>query len=435
MSEQETRTHRYRHRQEGRLTGPFRHRSALRRRHRAARQGTRRLHLRPGLMAQPPRSRARSPTSTATPACSASRLSRSSSSPRRARSSRSAYLLLNGELPNKTQLEEFEHSIRNHTMINESLLRFFGGFHHNAHPMAMVSAVVASMSAFYHDSMDIHNPRHREIFAHRIVAKMPTIAAAAYKHSLGQPFVYPRNDLGYCAQHAAHVLRGALRDVQRRSGGRRGARPAVHPARRSRAERQHVDGAPRGLDGRQSLRRDFRGRVGALGSGAWRRQRSRARDARADRHRRQDPEVPGDGQGQVQPLPADGLRSSRLQELRSAREDHPRRCATRCSRSSASTDNPLFELALRLEEIALKDEYFVARKLYPNVDFYSGIIYTRARHSALDVHGDVRDRAHRGLGGALAGDDLRSRRCASAVRASSTPARRSATTSPSTSAG
>src|SRR6187397_1344833 len=110
-----------------------------------------------------------------------------------------AYLLLNGELPTAPQLHEFEHSIRNHTMINESLLRFFGGFHHNAHPMAMVSAVVASLSAFYHDSMDIHNPRHREIFAHRIVAKLPTIAAAAYKHSLGQPFIYPRNDLDYCS--------------------------------------------------------------------------------------------------------------------------------------------------------------------------------------------------------------------------------------------
>src|SRR4249920_3142198 len=108
------------------------------------------------------------------------------------------YLLLNGELPIKTQLDQFEHSIRNHTMINESLLRFFGGFHHNAHPMAMVSAVVASMSAFYHDSMDISNARHREIFAHRIIAKLPTIAAAAYKHSLGQPFAYPRNDLDYC---------------------------------------------------------------------------------------------------------------------------------------------------------------------------------------------------------------------------------------------
>ena len=109
------------------------------------------------------------------------------------------YLLLNGDLPTQPQLEKFTDDIRHHTMLNESLLRFYNGFHHNAHPMAMVSAVVASMSAFYHDSMDIHNPRHREIFAHRIIAKMPTIAAAAHKHSLGQPFVYPRNDLDYCA--------------------------------------------------------------------------------------------------------------------------------------------------------------------------------------------------------------------------------------------
>src|SRR5450755_702081 len=107
------------------------------------------------------------------------------------------YLLLHGELPNPAQLVQFTDNIRRHTMIHESLLRFYNGFHHNAHPMAMVSAVVASMSAFYHDSTDIHDPRHREIFSHRIVAKLPTIAAAAHKHSLGQPFIYPRNDLDY----------------------------------------------------------------------------------------------------------------------------------------------------------------------------------------------------------------------------------------------
>ena len=108
-----------------------------------------------------------------------------------------SYLLIHGELPNLKQLQSFSTSISRHTMINEALLRFFNGFHHDAHPMAMVSAVVASMSAFYHDSMDIHEPRHREIFSHRIVAKIPTIAAAAHKHSLGQPFIYPRNDLNY----------------------------------------------------------------------------------------------------------------------------------------------------------------------------------------------------------------------------------------------
>ena len=110
-----------------------------------------------------------------------------------------AALLINGSLPTKAELDSFHDSIMRHTMVNEQLLRFFQGFHHNAHPMAMVSAVVASMAAFYHDTTDINNARHREIFAHRIIAKLPTIAAAAYKHTLGQPFIYPRNDLRYCS--------------------------------------------------------------------------------------------------------------------------------------------------------------------------------------------------------------------------------------------
>jgi citrate synthase len=110
-----------------------------------------------------------------------------------------AALLINGSLPTKTELDAFQDSIMRHTMVNEQLLRFFQGFHHDAHPMAMVSAVVASMAAFYHDTTHIGDPRHREIFAHRIIAKLPTIAAAAYKHTLGQPFIYPRNDLRYCA--------------------------------------------------------------------------------------------------------------------------------------------------------------------------------------------------------------------------------------------
>src|SRR3974390_2648891 len=103
-----------------------------------------------------------------------------------------AYLLIYGELPTAPALKEFQHSITRHTMLNESLLRFYNGFHYDAHPMAQVSAVVASMAGFYHDSLDIHNPRHREIFAHRIIAKIPTIAAAAHTHSVGPPFVYPR---------------------------------------------------------------------------------------------------------------------------------------------------------------------------------------------------------------------------------------------------
>src|SRR5580704_2113083 len=110
-----------------------------------------------------------------------------------------ADLLINGALPTKTELFAFQDSITRHTMVNEHLLRLFQDFHHDAHPMAMVSAVVASMAAFYHDTTDINDPRHREIFAHRIIAKLPTIAVAAYEHTLGQPFIYPRNDPRYCA--------------------------------------------------------------------------------------------------------------------------------------------------------------------------------------------------------------------------------------------
>ena len=109
-----------------------------------------------------------------------------------------SYLLLHGELPTTDQLEEFDHTIRMHTMLNQGMLSFFDGFRYDAHPMAMLSAIVGSMSAYYHDTMNSSDPYHRDIFAHRILAKMPTIAAAAYKLNIGQPFVYPRNDLGYC---------------------------------------------------------------------------------------------------------------------------------------------------------------------------------------------------------------------------------------------
>lgn len=109
-----------------------------------------------------------------------------------------AYLLLNGELPSRTQLETFTASILHHTMLHEGLKSFYRGFRHDAHPMAIMVGVVGSLSAFYHDSTDIENPSHREITAHRVIAKMPTIAAACYKHSIGEPLVYPDNSLSYC---------------------------------------------------------------------------------------------------------------------------------------------------------------------------------------------------------------------------------------------
>ena len=286
-----------------------------------------------------------------------------------------SYLLLHGELPTKKQLEEFDVTIRHHTMINETLLRFFNGFHHNAHPMAMVSAVVASMSAFYHDTLDIHNPRQREIFSHRIVAKIPTIAAAAHKHSLGQPFIYPRNDLDYCSNmlhmffavpcepykldpvaaqaldllfvlHADHEQNASTSTV--RLAGSTGANPYAAisagvsalwgPAHGGANEAVlamleqigTVENIPKFLAMAKDKSSHFR--LMGFGHRVYKNFDPRAKIIRAMCHKV-------------------------LQQL-------------------GSSNNPLFELALRLEEIALKDEYFVSRKLYPNVDFYSGIIYS-----------------------------------------------------------
>ncbi|MFN2338472.1 MAG: citrate/2-methylcitrate synthase, partial [Gammaproteobacteria bacterium] len=109
-----------------------------------------------------------------------------------------AYLLMYGELPDQEQLTSFQNIILHHTMLNENLKKFYGGFYHDAHPMAVMVGVVGSLSAFYHDSTDVENPRHREISAQRLVAKMPTIAAAVYKRTIGEPFMYPRNELSYC---------------------------------------------------------------------------------------------------------------------------------------------------------------------------------------------------------------------------------------------
>ena len=332
-----------------------------------------------------------------------------------------AYLLIHGELPNAKQLEAFSTSISRHTMINESLLRFFNGFHHNAHPMAMVSAVVASMSAFYHDSMDIYEPRHREIFSHRIVAKIPTIAAAAHKHALGQPFVYPRNDLDYCSNllhmffavpcepyevdpvaakaldllfilHADHEQNASTSTV--RLAGSTGANPYAAisagvsalwgPAHGGANEAVlamleqigTVDNIPKYL----AMAKDKSSHFRLMGFG----------------HRVYKNFDP---------------RAKIIREM----------CHTVLAKLGR-TDNPLFELALRLEEIALQDEYFVSRKLYPNVDFYSGIIY-----SALGIPRSmftVMFAIARTVGWVAHWLEMiaRSGRCASAGRASSTPA-------------
>jgi citrate synthase len=286
-----------------------------------------------------------------------------------------ANLLINGSLPTKTELCAFQNSIMRHTMVNEQLLRFFQGFHHDAHPMAMVSAVVASMAAFYHDTTDIEDPRHREIFAHRIIAKLPTIAAAAYKHTLGQPFIYPRNDLRYCANmlnmffavpcepysidpvaaeaidllfilHADHEQNASTSTV--RLAGSTGANPYAAIS----AGVSALWGPAHGGANEAVLNM-----LDGIGSAA-------NIDKFLVRVKDKSDHVRLMGFGH------------RVYKNFDPRAKIIRGMCYRVLEKLGKTNNPLFELALRLEEIALKDDYFVSRKLYPNVDFYSGIIYS-----------------------------------------------------------
>jgi citrate synthase len=286
-----------------------------------------------------------------------------------------ANLLIYGTLPTRAQLDAFLNSIMRHTMVNEHLLRFFQGFHHNAHPMAMVSAVVASMAAFYHDSTDIHDPRHREIFAHRIVAKLPTIAAAAYKHSLGQPFIYPRNNLRYCANMLNMFFAVPCEDY------------AIDPVAAEALDLLFILHADHEQNASTSTVR-LAGSTGAnpyaaISAGVsalWGPAHGGANEAVLDML---------EGIGSVENIDKflsrvkdkdGGVRlmgfGHRVYKNFDPRAKIIRGMCYRVLDKLGKGGNPLLELSVRLEEIALKDEYFVSRKLYPNVDFYSGIIYS-----------------------------------------------------------
>ncbi len=282
------------------------------------------------------------------------------------------YLLLNGELPNAQGLREFEQIITHHTMLNENLRSFFGGFNYAAHPMAMMTGVVGSLSAFYHDTLDIHDPEQRKITAHRLIAKMPTIAAACYKHNIGQPIVYPRNDLSYCGNllsmmyavpceeyevepvaeaaldmlfvlHADHEQNASTSTV--RLAGSSGANPYAAIA----AGVASLWGPAHGGANEAVLKMlDQIGDVSHIDEYV-----AKAKD-------KDDPfRLMGFGH--------------RVYRNFDPRATLIKGAADRVLQKYG--DDPLMELAMRLEEIALHDEFFIERKLYPNVDFYSGIIY------------------------------------------------------------
>ena len=285
-----------------------------------------------------------------------------------------SYLLQHGELPDKAQLAAFTRSITRHTMLNEWLLRFYRSFHHNAHPMAMVATIVASLAAFYHDTTNINDDRHREIFTHRMIAKIPTIAAASYKHALGQPFIYPRNDLDYTANVLNMFFSVPCEPYE------------VDPLHAKALDLLFILHADHEQNASTSTVR-LAGSTGcnpytAMSAGVsalWGPAHGGANEAVVDMLEKI---------GDVSHVPdflarvkdkSGGVRlmgfGHRVYKNFDPRATIIREMCHQVLGKLGQSNNPLFELALRLEEIALKDDYFISRKLYPNVDFYSGIIY------------------------------------------------------------
>jgi len=285
-----------------------------------------------------------------------------------------SYLLLNGELPTAEQLEAFDHTIRTHTMLNEGMLNFFKGFRYDAHPMAMLSAVVGSMSAYYHNEMNAQNPEHRDIFAHRILAKLPTIAAAAYKLNIGQPFMYPRNDLHYTENflHMLFAVPAAPYEIDPVAAEALDLLFILHADHEQNCSTSTVRMA--GSSGANPY-----SAIAAGISALWGPAHGGANEAVLKML-----EQIGD-KSQIKKFVAKAKDKDdpfRLMGFghRVYKNFDPRATIIRemCHKVLAKLDRqdtPLFDLALELEQVALKDDYFIEKNLYPNVDFYSGIIY------------------------------------------------------------
>ena len=286
-----------------------------------------------------------------------------------------SYLLIHDELPTPAQLAEFADKIRVHTLLHEEMRRFFYGFPRDAHPMAVLSSAVTALSTFYQDALDPFDPEQVEISTIRLMAKLPTIAAYAYKKSIGQPLPYPDNSLGVRGELPAHDVRPADRAVRRRPGARQGPRHAVRAARRPRAELLHLDRPAGRLGAGQPVRVGLGRHQRAVRPAARRRQRGGAGDARAASAPTAATSTPSsrrvkDKEKGVK-LMGFGHRVYKNYDPRAAIVKK----AAQDVLSKMDKPDPLLEIAMQLEEIALADDYFVSRKLYPNVDFYTGLIY------------------------------------------------------------
>ena len=283
-----------------------------------------------------------------------------------------SYLLLNGELPSKSQYEEFTHAITHHTMIHEQLRHLFSGFRRDAHPMAVMCGVVGALSAFYHDSTDINDPYQRMVASRRLIAKMPTIAAMAYKYSVGQPFVYPRNDLGFTANflhmcfavpadeykvsptiaramdrifilHADHEQNASTSTVRLASSS--GANPFACIA----AGIACLWGPAHGGANEAAL--NMLREIGSVDRIPLYIQKAKSKD---------------------DPFRLMGF-GHRVYKTYDPRARVMQQTCHEVLTELGIKDDPLLDVAMELERIALSDEYFIDKKLYPNIDFYSGI--------------------------------------------------------------
>jgi citrate synthase len=282
------------------------------------------------------------------------------------------YLLLYGDLPNRVQRKEFETAITYHTMINEQMSRLFTGFRRDAHPMAVMVAVVGALSAFYHDSTDITDPAQREVATRRMIAKLPTIAAMAYKYHVGQPFVYPRNDLSYAANFLRMCFAVPCEEYR------------VNPVLARAMDRIFILHADHEQNASTSTVR-LAGSSGAnpfacIAAGIaclWGPAHGGANEAALNMLT----EI-----GQPDKIPAYIARAKdkddpfrlmgfghRVYKNYDPRAKIMQKTAHEVLSEIGSAEDPLLDVAKELERIALHDDYFIEKKLYPNVDFYSGI--------------------------------------------------------------
>ena len=283
------------------------------------------------------------------------------------------YLLIYGELPTEEQKAHFEYTISRHTMVHEQLRTFYSGFRRDAHPMAILCGVVGALSAFYHDSLDITDEQHREIAAFRLIAKMPTLAAMSYKFSIGQPFMYPRNDLSYAENFLYMMFGNPCEDYK------------VNPVLASAMDKIFLLHADHEQNASTSAVR-LTGSSGAnpfacIAAGIaalWGPSRGGANEAVLEML-----EEIGD-ESRIDEFVArakdknDAFRlmgfGHRVYKNFDPRAKVMKETADEVLKELGIEDDPLLKIAKRLETIALEDEYFVEKKLYPNVDFYSGII-------------------------------------------------------------